>query len=224
MERMLGWFQPQQRVHVGHGLIRFNDQKMSTRKGNTIWLEDVLHEATARAQALSPDAKITQSEAVGIGALKWNDLKRDPKHAIVFNWDELLSMEGNSGPYLQYTHARLASVLNKAHQQGLEVGADSISKNTEYEPQELSLLRMLYQFEQVVDTAAKSYSPHLVCTYLFALAQRFNSLYNQLSILGGKDQDTQHEHFHKRLLLTQATKIILNNGLRILGIKALERM
>lgn len=224
IEQMLGWYKPGQRVHVGHGLIRFNDQKMSTRKGNTIWLEDVLSEATARAQALSPEANTSQSEAVGIGALKWNDLKRDSKHAIVFNWDELLSMEGNSGPYLQYTHARLASVLAKAREQEIEINQNSLENLDQLEPQELSLLRVLYQFPQVVETAAQSYSPHLLCTYLFSVAQRFNSLYNQLSILGGQDQDKNYDQIRRRLLLTHATKIILHNGLRLLGIKALERM
>jgi arginyl-tRNA synthetase len=224
MEYMLGWYKPGQRVHVGHGLIRFNDQKMSTRKGNTIWLEDVLNEATTRARALSPEADAAQCEAVGIGALKWNDLKRDPKHVIVFNWDELLSMDGNSGPYVQYTHARIASVLAKAHDQKIEIKLDSIGNTAAYEPQELSLMRVLYQFPHVIETAAQSYSPHLVCTYLFSLAQRFNSLYNQLSILGGNDQDKNYDQIGRRLLLTQATKIILHNGLQLLGIKPLERM
>jgi arginyl-tRNA synthetase len=85
-------------------------------------------------------------------------------------------------------------------------------------------MRVLYQFPHVIETAAQSYSPHLVCTYLFSLAQRFNSLYNQLSILGGNDQDKNYDQIGRRLLLTQATKIILHNGLQLLGIKPLERM
>ncbi len=249
MEQMLGWFKSEQRVHVGHGLIRFNDKKMSTRKGNTIWLEDVLEEANKRAFSLmtgkhdieygedyiqtsrknNPEKTlkfsqiINKADSIGIGALKWNDLKRDPKHSIIFDWDEMLTMEGNSGPYMQYTHARLASVLRKASERGINPSSlDEIDSN-DLAPLELSLLRVLYQFPQIVENAAASHAPHQVCTYLFSVAQRFNAFYHQHSILG-KDGQNEEEKTKLRLLLCRATQLILSNGLKLLSIDPLEKM
>src|SRR3990167_4052846 len=113
-EKMLGWVNEGQRVHVKHGLYRFKDTKMSTRKGNTIWLEEVLEESRKRAQSLGKKTSSKEDvdvSAIGIGALKWNDLKRSSHLDIVFDWDEILSMQGNSGPYMQYTYVRCLSVL-----------------------------------------------------------------------------------------------------------------
>ncbi|MFI5241309.1 MAG: arginine--tRNA ligase, partial [Microgenomates group bacterium] len=113
MEKLLGWYKPGQRVHVGHGLIRFKEGKMSTRKGNVVWMEEVLGEAEKRASKLGSKEK-GLNEMVAIGALKYNDLKRESKTEVVFDWDEILNMEGNSGPYLQYAYARIQSVLGKS--------------------------------------------------------------------------------------------------------------
>ncbi|PIP18441.1 MAG: arginine--tRNA ligase, partial [Parcubacteria group bacterium CG23_combo_of_CG06-09_8_20_14_all_35_6] len=113
MEKLLGWYKDGQRVHIGHGLIKFKEGKMSTRKGNAIWMEEVLEEAQKKAIELgSRDAGL--ADIVSIGALKYNDLKREPKTEIVFNWEEILNMKGDSGPYLQYVYARCQSVLEKA--------------------------------------------------------------------------------------------------------------
>ena len=113
LEKMLGWFKEGQRIHIKHGHYRFKDQRMSTRKGNTIWLEDVLEEATRRAYKLSGEAN-NIADQVAIGAIKWNDLKRDSKQDIMFDWDDVLNMQGNSGPYLQYTFARTQSVIKRS--------------------------------------------------------------------------------------------------------------
>lgn len=224
MEQMLGWYEKDQRVHVGHGLIKFKQGKMSTRKGNTIWLEDVLEEALMRAKALSNADDDVQNEFVSIGALKWNDLRRDPKHTINFDWDEMLTMDGNSGPYMQYTHARISSVLVKANEQGLLSKSQMTVAEIDLDPLELSVFRYLYRFPLVIQEATNSYSPHIVCTYLFALAQRFNSFYNKCSILGKHGEPIDRTQVSKRLLLAQATKVVLANGLQILGIEPLEKM
>ena len=101
-EELLGYLKKSQRVHIGHGMMRFKDGKMSTRKGNTIWLEDVLAEAVKRASAFNPKV----AKEVGIGALKYNDLKRECSKDVMFVWDDVLNLKWNSGPYLQYTYAR----------------------------------------------------------------------------------------------------------------------
>jgi arginyl-tRNA synthetase len=114
VEKMLGWYEEDQRVHIAHGLIRFKDKKMSTRKGNVIWLNDVLGEAYKRVENISVDLTSDAIWKIAIGALKWNDLKRKYHLPLVFDWDELTNIKGNSGPYIQYTYVRCHSVLMKA--------------------------------------------------------------------------------------------------------------
>ncbi|MEO8582077.1 MAG: arginine--tRNA ligase [Patescibacteria group bacterium] len=215
-EKLLGWIKDGQRVHVKHGLYRFKDVKMSTRKGNVIWLEDVLKEAKDKAKEMSTqnqDEMTTQ--IVGIGALKWNDLRRRSELDIVFDWSEILNMEGNSGPYIQYSYARCKSVLRKAVD--VDFNDFQVSDLTN---EELAVLRLLYQFDEVVQHAASEFSPHFVCTYLFELAQTYNSFYNAVQII--KADNENEKKF--RLQLTKATSLILQKGLDLLGIKTVEQM
>lgn len=213
MEKMLGWLNKTQRVHIPHGLIRFNEGKMSTRKGNVIWLEEVLNEAEERAKKLGSETD-ELAMIVGIGALKYNDLKRDPKSAIIFNWEEVLNMQGNSGPYIQYTYARTQSVLRKAQKNG-EIYGLALSRGVSEE--ELSLLRVIPKFTETLEIASKTYSPNLLCTYLYELAGKYNSFYNKEKIIGA-----EKEGF--RVGMTRATGQILKNGLKLLGIKAPKKM
>ena len=215
MEKLLGWYKDGQRVHVGHGLIRFKEGKMSTRKGNVVWMEEVLQEAQKRAVELgSNDTKL--AETVSVDALKYNDLKRDPKTEIVFDWDEIINMKGNSGPYLQYTHARCQGVLEKAKMNGQKTGFDKKEFLTP-ESGELSILRWLTKFPDIVVQAAEQYAPNLICNYLFNLAQKFNFFYSRGRIIGSEKESS-------RLALTQAVAQVLKNGLDLLGIKAPEKM
>lgn len=246
MERMLGWYKDGQRVHISHGLIRFKDRKMSTRKGNVVWLEDVLDQAIERAKDLGSETD-DLAMTVGVGAIKYNDLKRDPKTEIVLDWDEMLSMEGNSGPYLQYTYARTQSVFRKA---GLKTedlklnNLESLVPSLKLNNEELSVLRSFVHFPEVVQSAAENYAPNLICNYLHDLAQRYNTFYNKHSILDPtlkghslqddevvtkkKQNDIDKETVEKvknfRLALTFATGQIIKNGLELLGIKAPEKM
>lgn len=208
IEKLLGWYKDGQRVHVGHGLIRFKDGKMSTRKGNVIWLEDVLNQVQERAVGLGSESEDLAS-SVGIGALKWNDLKRDSKTDIVFDWDEMLSMEGNSGPYMQYTFARANSILKKA-KNGKEI-KDQMGVEEEV------LLRILIQYPGIISSAAKTYSPNVLTNYLFYLAQKFNNFYNSNRVLGSDKEEL-------RLEVTRGVAQILKNGLNLLGIEAPEKM
>jgi len=212
---LLGWGKKDDFVHIPHGLIRLKQGKMSTRKGNVIKLDQVLQKAINRAKKFNPDTKI--SRAVGIGAIKYNDLKRHPKTGYTFDWQEALNLEGNSGPYLQYTHARCQSVLKKAS------NSSELEHSPEINPEELSLLRYLYQFPEIVQSAAQQYAPNLICNFLFELSQRFNTFYNQHSILQPR---TPHPapRTQLRLALTAATAQVLRNGLKLLGIKAPDRM
>jgi arginyl-tRNA synthetase len=243
LERRLGWFDSSQRIHIKHGLIRFKEGKMSTRKGNTIWLEEVLEEAKRRAWDLQKHVSdfketevITKNEkigeaagkhilgvgqrgniarAVGIGAIKWNDLKRDAKQDILFDWDEALNMQGNSGPYIQYVYTRTQSVLEKADDSEFNFNNENI--RVEYEEREL--LRLLSRFDEVIEEAAGRFAPHILCTYLFELAQAFNLFYQKHQILKA---DSGVRDF--RLFITRSTGEVIKNGLKILGIEAPVKM
>src|SRR5260221_10582710 len=214
-EQMLGWYKPGQRIHVGHGFFRFKEGKMSTRKGNVIWLEDVLQEAKERAKKLGSTDQQTV-KAVGIGALKWNDLKRTSHLDITFDWNEVLSMQGNSGPYIQYTYVRTLSLLQKAADQKYELGIMNYALN----PEELEILRKLNKFAEVIVDAAITYSPHLVAQYLFELSQIFNNFYQKYRIVNAPT----NEEKEFRLALTQTVGIVLKKGLNLLGISAPEKM
>lgn len=229
LEQMLGWYKPGQRVHVKHGHFRFNDKKMSTRKGNVIWLADVLIEAEKRAAALASEknakADAKTDAIIGIGALKWNDLKRSSILEVVFDWDEMLALQGNSGPYMQYTYARCVSVLNKARAEGIlnePFPMQDSMEGYQLNDEEKAVLRVLYRFNEVVQLATSELAPHHLANYLFELAQSYNAFYNKHSILGKNNEGGKQTEL--RLLLTQSTADVIQKGLKLLGIQTLEKM
>ncbi len=251
LEEMLGWFYPEQRMHKKHGLYRFQEGKMSTRKGNVIWLEDVLDEAKKRAYNLQfdnisyPNDEIKEkvqntiqlgkgekteiedrAKAVAIGAIKWNDLKRNSEQDILFDWDDILNMHGNSGPYMQYVYVRCLSILEKAKSNTLDVeGQDVQERISDFEgytfkSEEFELLRQLCFFETILKQAAKELAPHMLCTYLFELAQVFNHFYQKVPVLHAENE-TQKKF---RLLLVSVTAKVIKKGLHILGMETPEKM
>lgn len=207
-EERLGYFSKNKRNHLAHGLFRFEDRKMSTREGNVIWLEEILDEAVERAAEFNEEV----AEVVGIGAVKYNDLKRDPKKDIVFDWDEVLNLEGNSGPYLQYTYARAHSVLEEA-----DVTANTLEVDA-FSDEQPEVARLLYRFPEVVEHSARDYAPRYIANYLYKVGQAFNTFYGNTKIIG---HDKQEDY---RLALTAATVQVLKNGLKLLGIKAPKEM
>lgn len=212
-EELLGWYQKGQRVHVKHGLYRFKEGKMSTRKGNVIWLDEVLKKAKIKALDFTKDEEIATK--VSVAALKWNDLKRKSEVNINFDWDEILNLQGNSGPYMLYAYARAKSILRKANESNF---AKEKINNFEVSDLEKALLNSIDDFSKVVARASSEYSPHYLCTYLFELAQLFNSFYNKYPILNS----SLERQF--RLDLVTAVSIVLKKGLNLLGISTLEKM
>jgi arginyl-tRNA synthetase len=215
-EEMLGWYQKGQRVHVKHGLYRFKEGKMSTRKGNVIWLDEVLGKAKEKALSFTKDEQV--AEKVSIAALKWNDLRRKSEININFDWDEILNLQGNSGPYMLYAYARAKSILRKAAKSDVQVSEENGKVNFEINSLEKELISALGEFTKVVARAASEFSPHFLCTYLFDLAQLFNSFYNKYPILNS----SLERQF--RLELVEAVSSILQKGLSLLGIETLEKM
>lgn len=226
IETILGWYKPGQRIHIKHGHWRFKDRKMATRKGDVIWLSEVLNEAKTRAleliktsgtaKAMNAAEQDELAEIIGIGALKWNDLKSSPQLNIVFDWDEVLNMDGNSAPYVQYTCVRAKSILTQATPKSLE---SQIPATRELSPGERALIRCLAQYKEVVLEAAENYAPYTLCNYLYGLAQSFNGFYQTHPVL-----KAQEDLVAVRLALTAATAATLVHGLKILGIKTPARM
>jgi arginyl-tRNA synthetase len=221
--RLLGWELPTFE-NVLFGRMRFVDRKMSTRKGNIVKLEHVLDEAVARAQeiitergdAIQTDDPKALAEMMGTGALVYGILSQNRKMDIVFDWDKMLSFEGNSAPYLQYTHARACSVLRKA-------GADTFAVPAAYSgdigAKERSLLHLLFQFGATVEAARSEHLPHKLTNYLYEVCQSYNSFYNAEVIL--KAEGEQRE---LRLALTHVTARILKTGAELLTLRVPDRM
>ena len=269
--KLINWNNKIHYEHVAHGLIRLPHGKMSTRHGETVKLEDVLNEAIARAKniidksetplrhgfagqagrGLSHSEKDNVAKAVGIGAVKYFDLTHHPATDIIFDWDKIFVLEGNSAPYLQYTYARTQSVLRKTQKlknsktPNLKIGNPSTSLRpsalrlrleemvslsnqwkVETNAEEILVLRSLVRFSDVIVSAAKNYSPNLLTNYLFNLAQKYNNFYNLHRILPSEKEigDWKLEIGNFRLALTRGVGQVLNNGLTILGIETPEKM
>jgi arginyl-tRNA synthetase len=229
IEQMLGWFKPEQRIHVGHGLIRFKDQKMSTRKGNVIWLDDVLNEAYKRVQTMSENLDESSIWTIAVGALKWNDLKRKMHLPFVFDWDELTNIKGNSGPYMQYTFVRCLSVMQKAQDSNDSLNNitkhfDILLNNKEYlnsslNDDERDILRNLNKYSDIVKSAVNELAPQQLATYLYMLAQSFNTFYASNKIISENEHQSQ-----LRLLIVAGVAYTIQHGLGLLGIQTVEQM
>ncbi|MEG1449917.1 MAG: arginine--tRNA ligase [Cetobacterium sp.] len=220
---MLGWNVEKQ--HVWFGIMRFADGVFSTRKGNVIRLEELLDEGKRRAYEivneknpeLSAEEKDNIAEIVGTGAIKYADLSQNRQTAVIFEWDKILSFEGNTAPYLQYSYARIKSILRRAEEQNRVLNENVTI--TFADKAERNLAHHLTQFPTVILKAAESCRPNLVADYLFELSKKFNSFYNSCPILNQED-----EILYSRLLLAERTAAVLKEGLNLLGINTLERM
>lgn len=241
VEELLG-IQKNQQYHLVYGWVRLKKGKMSSRLGNVVLGEWLIDEVEKRLrESFGGTAKTIKS--IAMGAVKYSFLKQGVAKDIVFDFEESISLQGNSGPYLQYTYARTQSVLRKSQTPSVKFQTKSKTKNPNSE--ELAVLRWLYRFPEVVKTAGENYAPSQICTYLYELAQRFNVFYNKHRILpaehhcgggtaakDGRDQfeSKSHEHYFQsensefRLALTAAVAQILKNGLYLLGIQAPEKM
>ncbi|HEX7368281.1 MAG TPA: arginine--tRNA ligase [Candidatus Saccharimonadales bacterium] len=199
-------------VHLTHGNVKLaGGVKMSSRKGNFLRAVDVLDMVAAASREINPEVG---DDAV-LGAVKYAFLKQRIGADIIFDPKESVAIEGNSGPYLQYAHARARSVLARAL--GTPHTADALSSGT-LEPDERSLLRKITEFTEVVERATSELMPHHICTYLYELAQKFNSFYEHNRVIGSGEREAA------RLALIHAYADILKRGLALLGIAAPDHM
>lgn len=220
---MLGW--DVEKYHIWFGIMRFADGVFSTRKGNVIRLEQLLDEGKKRAYDIvnekNPDLSVEEkdqiAEVVGVGAIKYADLSQNRQSPIIFEWDKILSFEGNTAPYLQYSYARIQSILRKAAAEGKEI---DYSKEIKIEnKQERSLADHIATFPMVVLKAAESFKPNIIADYLFELSKKFNSFYNSCPILNQED-----DILYSRGLIAKVAGETIKEGLSLLGIKTLDRM
>lgn len=204
-------------VHIGHGMVRLPEGKMSSRTGKIKTGESMLDAAKEQAIKLSDNDDKILADHIGQAAIKYAFLKSSIGKDIIFNFDESVSFEGNSGPYLQYVYVRTQSVLRKV--QSLKLKVQSVGEGLEIKTEERELLKMLIRFEETVEESATRYAPNVLCTYLFELAQAFNLFYQRCPIL--KEEETVKQF---RLLLTDKTGETIKNGLNLLGIQAPSKM
>ena len=206
-------------IHVDFGLVTKNRQKLSTRKGNIILLEPTLLEAISRAkgqiEAKNPDLenKDAVARAVGVGAVKFYDLKTDRRNGYDFDLEAMVSFEGETGPYIQYAYARIQSILRKANFQ-----PDAEATYSLNDPESWEIIKLLQDFGRVVKRAADNYEPSLIAKYAISLAQAFNKYYAHMRIL---DESPERD---SRLALSYSTAVVLKEALRLLGVEAPEKM
>lgn len=206
-------------IHVDFGLVTKNRQKLSTRKGNIILLEPTLQEAISRAkaqiEAKNPDLENKEqvAQAVGVGAVKFYDLKTDRRNGYDFDLEAMVSFEGETGPYIQYAYARIQSLLRKADFQPNAQAGYSLNDAESWE-----IIKLLQDFARVIKRASVNYDPSLIAKYAISLAQAFNKYYAHTRIL---DESPERD---SRLALSYATAVVLKEALRLLGVEAPEKM
>ncbi|MBD5312894.1 MAG: arginine--tRNA ligase [Bacteroides sp.] len=214
-------------VHFSYGMVELPEGKMKSREGTVVDADDLMDDMVTTARAVSAelgkldgltDEEVARiSEMVGLGALKYFLLKVDPRKNITFNPKESIDFNGNTGPFIQYTYARICSVLRKAEEEGMTIG--SYADVTPGE-REITLVQALADFPATVQAAGQSYSPALIANYIYDLVKCYNQFYHDCSIL--KESDEAVRSF--RLELSRQTARVVKTGMALLGIEVPERM
>ena len=207
-------------VHVGFGLVKFADRKLSTRNGSIVLLDDLLREAVEKTkEAIKDKDEIKNKEEVankiGVGAVIFTYLKNSREKDIVFDWKEILSFEGETGPYVQYAYARGNSILNKGNECTGNVDYSKLSSKEEFE-----LVKSIANFNNAITFALEKLEPSILTRYVIEVAKGFNKFYNAHTVLNLEDEDLKAT----RLNLVKASLQVIKNGLELLGIDVVEKM
>lgn len=209
-------------VHVGFGLVKFPDGGMSTRKGKVILLDDLLNEAIAKTLEIinekNPELENKEEVAkkIGIGAVVFTYLKNSREKDIIFDWKEILSFEGETGPYVQYSYARGNSILERAG----EVDLTNVDYSKLDSKEEFELIKALENFKKNIHLAIEKLEPSVVTRYAVDVAKSFNKFYNAHSVLNLEDEELKKA----RLALVKASLQVIKNGLGLIGIEVVEKM
>ncbi|RLF33955.1 MAG: arginine--tRNA ligase [Thermoplasmata archaeon] len=209
---------------IFYSFVSLPEGKMSTRRGRVVYLDELIDECIKRAyvevkkrrgKELSEEKMRQIAEKIGIGALRYNIIKVQPEKGITFKWEEALNFDGNSSPFIQYAHARACSILSKNKEKISRPDASVLNHTSE-----LNLVKKLAELPLVVEEAYTGFKPHIIASYLFSVASLFNQFYRDCPVIHEKNQELRKA----RLSLVDATRIILKNGLNLLGIVAPEEM
>lgn len=216
-------------VHFSYGMVELPEGKMKSREGTVVDADDLVEEMilTARETALelgklegyTEDEINEVARIVGLGALKYFILKVDPRKNMLFNPKESIDFNGNTGPFIQYTHARIKSVLRKAKEQAINFH-ESIKNNLDIAEKESYLIQLLSDFPTVVKEAGDEFSPALIANYIYDLVKEYNQFYHDFSIL--REEDEEKKKF--RLVLSESVASVIKTGMELLGIEVPERM
>ena len=215
-------------ITIFYSFVSLPEGKMSTRRGRVVYLDNLIEECISRAyeevkkrrgSELSEDKMHDISKIIGIGALRYNIIKVQPEKDMIFRWEEALNFEGNSAPFIQYAHARASSILSKYNEkkdvEDIQPDYTLLSHESE-----IKLVKNLAKLPVIIEEAYKNYKPHLIASYLFETASLFNQFYRDCPVLS----EENHQLKKARLKLVEASRIVIRNGLNILGIIAPEEM
>lgn len=210
--------------HVAFGMMKYNGERLSTRRGKVVYLEDVLDQAIAEARGIIeaknpglPD-KEAVAKAVGVGAVVFNDLKNYRMHDVDFRFEDVLNFDGETGPYVQYTYARACSVLRKAADQ--DIHFDDANAVTQVDDLAWNVIYQLCQANEIFERAVDELDPSLLARYVLDLCHAFNRYYHDVPILNAGDDAVRAE----RLAITDACRVTIGHTLHLLGLEAPERM
>jgi len=216
--------------HLSYGMVDLPTGKMKSREGTVVDADDLMQEmidtAAEHTKALGKIEGFTEEQAkelfelLGLGALKYFLLKVDPKKRMLFNPQESIEFQGNTGPFIQYSHARIAAILRKAAQIRVDLSVASFADITEVAESEAALIQLLNDFNRKIKSAGEDYSPAILAQYLFDLAKEYNRFYAELPIF--HEKDTQLQSF--RVALSAQTAKTIKRGMQLLGIHVPERM
>ena len=216
-------------VHFSYGMVELPEGKMKSREGTVVDADDLMAEMIDTARDTARElGKLENSSAeeietiarmVGLGALKYFILKVDPKKSMTFNPKESIDFNGNTGPFIQYTHARIKSVLRKADEQGITLN-QPVNVQTEISEKESNLIQLLSAFPAVVRESGTAFSPAVIANYVYELVKEYNQFYHDFSILREENQDLKYF----RLALSSAVATVVKTGMALLGIDVPERM
>lgn len=225
----LGYEWAKNLYHLSYGMVDLPSGKMKSREGTVVDADDLMQEMedTAReiseelgkTEGMTDEEKASLYHMVGMGALKYFMLKVDPKKRMMFNPEESVDFQGNTGPFIQYTHARIKSLLRRGKTEGIWP-AEGTPAYTELQPTERELVKLLVQFPEVITSAADEHSPAVVANFVYEVVKAYNALYQQLPILTDENKDA----VVFRLNLSETTANVVKTGMRILGIEVPERM
>ena len=225
----LGYEWAKNLYHLSYGMVDLPSGKMKSREGTVVDADDLMHEMEDTARDISEELGKTEGmtdeekqalyHMVGMGALKYFMLKVDPKKRMMFNPEESVDFQGNTGPFIQYTHARIKSLLRRGKTEGIWP-AEGTPAYSELQPTERELVKLLVQFPEIITSAADEHSPAVVANFVYEVVKAYNALYQQLPILTDENKDA----VVFRLNLSETTANVVKTGMRILGIEVPERM